>query len=128
MANLSYLGVGLSSPVVLATGKATTITGTELINASILRILGTPVGTKFFLREYGSRLHELPFKQNDPSLVPLARTFIKEALRNWEGRIEVSKVDIVQDDNQMLCSIEYRVLASNEISTFVYPFYSSIKY
>lgn len=128
MANLSYLGTGLSSPVRLENGRGVAIAGTELINASIERILSTPVGTKYFLREYGSRIHELQFQPNDLALLPLLRTFIKEALAQWEGRIRVESIDTEQNDTSLTCSITYRVLASNEVSTFVYPFYSALKY
>ena len=125
----AYLGQGLAMPLVLRQGAVDTISDIPLIEQSIITILNTPKGSRFFLPEFGSRLKELLFEPNDDVLQDLLRFFVFEALRDWEKRAEF--VDIVFDkpsEDVLNCEIKYRILQSNEINSFIYPFYRQLKY
>lgn len=72
------------------TGKA--LTGLDHLRQSIRDILGTPLGTRVMLRDYGSRLFELVDAPiNRGTIVDLYVATI-EALAKWEPRISVSRV------------------------------------
>lgn len=124
----AYLGVGLKYPTELIGGSVQYVSGLSLVQQSITTILNTPKGTKFLLPEFGSRLRELIFEPNDEVLEDLLGTFIYEAIRDWEKRVEYIKTTFTQHNNVTFCEITYRVLASNEVDSFVYPFYRQLKY
>lgn len=84
----------------------------EVIWASIIHILNTPIGTRVRKPEFGSRLMDLVFEPNDDLLVGLARIYIAEALAKWEPRIEVIETEVYRDstdDHKLTCRLTYRI-------------------
>lgn len=124
-----YLGRGLQYPVTLPNGRGLLVSDTTLINQSIYIILSTPKGTRFMLPEFGSRSTEILFEPNDEVLYDLLTLFISEALEEWEKRIKVLKVVCTSDsETVVMCEVVYKILASNEIESYIYPFYKKIQY
>ena len=93
------------------------------IHESIRQILGTARGSRFLLPEFGSRLHELLFESNDAILRGLIHHEVIDALNRWEPRIVINDVSINSQDNLLLVAIEYRLIASQVLGNYVYPFY-----
>jgi phage baseplate assembly protein W len=128
MAELAYLGKAEKFPLQpdVNAGIAL-IDSTSLIEQSMKDILSTPKGTRIYLENYGSYLHLLRFQPNDAILESLGVSFIAEALFEWEKRIRVQNIG---GENvkitQMNFRVIYRILASNEIKSFIYPFYREI--
>lgn len=129
MENLDYLGKGEAYPFKPdVNGGVELISDVLSIEQSIPDILETPLLTHFPIEIYGSNLYLLTFMQNDSILDSLLIYFISEALYLWEKRIRVTSVIPVRvNESRTDCHINYRVLASNEINAFVYPFYKEIK-
>lgn len=125
-----YLGTALEYPIqVNQYGRVATVSGKEVIPASILNILQTPIGSRFMLPEFGSDVQELIFEPNDQVLRGLLIYRVTNALALWEKRIQVENVTVVIVSRELVdCMITYRILASNEIDSFVYPFYRKIIY
>jgi uncharacterized protein len=121
--NLTYLGTALKSPLSIERGRALTVGGTETVRQAIERLLSTPKGSVFFNRAYGSRLQSLLFETNDAVLSGLIQHFILEAIENFEPRVKFIDAKIDVQDNVCRCFIRYRILASNEIDSLIYPFY-----
>lgn len=121
-----YIGNGLSTSNTFDFVKQSTnsVTGIEKIHESIYTILSTKVGERFFLPEFGSRLHLLIFEQNNAIFADLADFYIRDALSKWEKRIEVTDVSVavIQEGNTVPIEISYRVTRSNIQDTYVYPF------
>lgn len=126
MDNNEYLGKGLKFPFKIISGQPTIITGVSIIEQSISRILNTPVGSTFFRREYGSRLSQLKGKPFNLITENLLEIVIKEAIETWEQRVKFETVTFKKSDGVINCFITYKILASNEIKTFVYPFYNKL--
>lgn len=126
MSTLNYIGIGLDQPLNIS-GTSQTISGVELITKSIKRILSTPVGSTFFRPEFGSRIHELKFEQNDSVLQSLMTTFIDDAISSWETRVKLESVVYEVSTELLNCGITFRILNSNEIHSFVYPFYRELE-
>jgi len=122
-----YLGVGLQFPLNLVDGSANLVSDNLLIQQSIVDILNTPKGGRFFLPQYGSRLRELIFEVNDDLLIDLMKVFIVGALNEWEKRIAIKDVIFDVRDTTVDCRITYTVLSRNEVDSFIYPFYRKIK-
>lgn len=122
-----YLGVAIKHPLELVNGKvAITQAGSEAVEQSMRDILGTRKGSRFMLPEYGSRLDEAMFEPNDDVLKSLLYTFVVEALE-FETRAKFIKMDYDFYDDRVDIRIYYRNLAFNEVKSFVYPFYKSLK-
>jgi hypothetical protein len=127
MTNRVYLGRGLEFPIRLLQGKGTITSDVSLINQSIKIILDTPIGSRLFLPDFGSRLSELLFEPNDEVLHDLLSLFISQSLDKWENRIKVLGVDCaIENELAVSCTISYKVLNSNEIESFIYPFYKKV--
>jgi len=126
----SFLGNGLKYPVeVNQFGRIKTVFGRELIPQSIENILQTPLGSRYFLPEYGSKLHKLLFEPNDIIFKNLSILYIKEPLAIWEKRIKVLSVDVDTSERTISKNlITFEVLQSNEIDSFIYPFYRKLIY
>jgi len=124
-----YLGKGELYPLTPTSNGGVSLVSTgDLIKQSIQDILETPIGTHFPNEEYGSNLYLLVFIPNDSILRSLIIYFISEALFIWEKRVRVMNIECEpQDENKMNCRVTYRVLASNEIDSFIFPFYKEIK-
>jgi phage baseplate assembly protein W len=126
MNNFQYLGTSLKTPLRLVKGKPIMVTGIDNIRQSIERILSTPKGSVLFSRDYGSRLHEMLFEPNTVVASEMLRFFIFEAIRDFEKRVRFVSCETTIQDNTILCNISYRVLATNEVETLVYPFYRQV--
>jgi phage baseplate assembly protein W len=124
----AYLGTALKYPISLVGGRAALVSEFELINQSIADILSTPLGTRLFLPEYGSRCEEFIFEQNDDILEGGLEMCIFEALQQWEGRTRFVSVEFTTTVDKVACLIRHQPLQSNEIKSFVYPFYRSLQY
>ena len=121
-----HIGNGLSltntfNEVTLSTNVES---GFEKIHHSIFTILSTRVGERIFLPEFGSRLHFLIFEQNNAVFADLADFYIRDALKKWEKRIDVTKVyiNIIQKGNVVPIRIYYKIRNSNISGSYVYPF------
>lgn len=129
----TFLGVGFKYPMQTDTiGQVAKVGGRESIRQSIAEILSTPIGERFFNRGYGSNLHLLTFEQNDDILHNLLRTYTQEAIFNNERRVKLTDIefeDVAEHGNVSLVNVtlKYQILGSNEIDTFIYPFYREIQ-
>lgn len=128
MTEFNYIGVATKSPRFVVNGKTVLVTGRDLIQQSLERIVGEEYGTRFFNPSFGSRLNTLLFEQNTEVIVDLLRVFVFQAIQKWEGRVEVSNVNITQDVNATMAEATVRILASNEVHTFVFPVYKKLIY
>ncbi len=131
--NHDFLGTGLKFPFRFnsRSGGADVSTSTsqehEHIRESILQILGTRPGERFMNPEFGSKLKDLVFEQNDSVLMGLIRHHVKEAIGRWEKRVIVTDVSFEDSsqntDNHLLpVVISYRVIRTQVEGNLVYPF------
>lgn len=137
----SFLGSGMAYPFKLVNGAALIVSGRELVAQDLFNLLSTDKGENFFLPERGSRLSELMFEPNDDVLATLARQFIFEAIEDWETRVKFTNAtfdffDLKQDSDlvneesrsRVDITISFKILASNEVDSFIFPFYREIKF
>jgi len=129
---MGFLGKGIAHPFRFgATGGIALSEGAgpehQHIHQSIAQILPTRPGERFFLPQFGSRLPELVFQQNDVLFRALARQFIVDAIRRWEKRVviegvEFSRDPLVADRNIALVKLTYRIIHTQVRGNMVYPF------
>ncbi|MCB0075860.1 MAG: GPW/gp25 family protein [Anaerolineales bacterium] len=122
-----FLGRGWAFPPTTdGRGGIQLLGGEAMIEQAIRIILSTPVGERVMRPTFGSRLHELLFAPANAESFGLAEMFVEDALRFWEPRIELLRVEATrhpEQENVMQIEISYRVRASHNERSLVYPFY-----
>jgi hypothetical protein len=122
-----FLGTGWAFPPTTdGRGGVALVAGEESIIRAIRIILETPVGARVMRPTFGSRLHELVFAPFSADTYGRAVTYVQDALGFWEPRIDVLNVDVGPDPDEaqrLLVKIDYRIKATHDERSLVYPFY-----
>lgn len=96
------------------------------IASSLEILLGTRVGERVMLPQFGCNLDELLFENLDTRMKTLMTDKIQSAILYHEARIKLEKVELndsAELEGVVLIEIVYRVKATNSRFNFVYPFY-----
>lgn len=122
---IDFLGRGLKFPFSVQRGAMSVAEGEDSIKESVMLILSTARGERVMRPEFGSRLNELVFAPNNMSTATLIRSYMEEALREWEPRIEVEDITVTPSSDKPLLevSISYIVKSTNSKYNLVYPFF-----
>ncbi|HEY3284052.1 MAG TPA: GPW/gp25 family protein [Armatimonadota bacterium] len=122
-----FLGVGWKFPLqVTPSGRIALARYEQRIEESIYLILSTARGERVMLPEFGCGIHDLVFAPNSSMTLTLAVQMAREALVDYEPRIdvlEVSAESAPEQPNLLLIRIDYRIRANNALGNLVYPFY-----
>lgn len=122
---LTYLGKSVFYPVTLVGGSPVIATGAQVIEGSIIKILTTPQGSRFFLPEFGTKIYTMLFEPNDQVSQRQLKFYILDCLNTWETRAKFFDVNLLSGADVVLCTILYQILPKNEILSFVFPFYQA---
>jgi uncharacterized protein len=119
-------GRGVGFPVAVDAGGGIAETaGPDKIDDAIRIILGTQHGERVMRPTFGANLQSLVFAPNNIATANLARHYVEDALGRWEPRIDLLEV-LVENDNRagtLLIHVHYRVRATQDVQSMVYPFY-----
>jgi phage baseplate assembly protein W len=122
-----FLGVGWASPLQLGEkGQITMARYEESVRQAIWMILGTARGERVMRPTFGCGIHDLVFATNSADTAGRIATEVRQALIQWEPRIDIVNVTAAADrtaSNRLLIEIEYTVRATNNQFNLVYPFY-----
>jgi len=121
-----FYGRGISYPLRLSSfGGIGQTTGVAKVEESIRIILGTQHGERLMRPTFGCNLKSLAFAPNNEATASMARHLVETGLREWEPRVDVLEV-VVQNDNRhglLIISVHYRIKATQDVRSLVYPFY-----
>jgi len=109
--------------------SSTKIEAEERIKQSIAQILGTRVGERPGLREFGSYLDDLPFEPNDEEFDSYVEYIVTDAITKWEKRVKIAEVIISRenlDDGLVDIQIKFIILATQEEGNMIYPHFVSM--
>lgn len=88
----------------------------ENIRQNITIIIGTRMGERQMLPEFGCQIHELLFAPSNQSTSYLAAEYVKNALQRWEPRIKVLQVDSSFDPSGAIkVQIGYQILSTGAV-------------
>ena len=122
-----FLGVGWTTPVKLnSAGQVEMARYEDCVRQSILMILGTAKGERIMRTDFGCGMHDLVFANNSPGTIGQVISEVRQALIQWEARIDVLEVDAYPDEtqpNRLLIQINYQFCTTNNRFNLVYPFY-----
>jgi phage baseplate assembly protein W len=122
-----FVGRGFRFPMGVDHRGAIALTsGAEDLNCSIRVVLATAPSERVMRPEFGCKIWDLLFEPVNANTIGRMAQAVREALAQWEPRVEVESVDVVPDaDDTALVqiSVTYRVRATNDRRNLVYPFY-----
>jgi phage baseplate assembly protein W len=124
-----FRGIGWAWPLRFEADGGVALAGENaVIDQSILLILGTAPGERVMRPTFGCGIHDLVFSPIASTTEALISLEVREALLEWEPRIEVREVKVETsaedpDGARIDIAIRYRVRSSNTIFNVVYPFY-----
>ena len=123
----SFIGRGFAWPMgVDHTGSIRLTGGAEDLDASLRVILVTAPGERLMRPQFGCRIWDLLFEPVTPELMGMIAFHVRNAVAQWEPRVEVDTVDAQQDPKDaslVRIAIGYRVKATNDRRNLVHPFY-----
>lgn len=123
----SFLGTGLAFPLqVNQRGELAMVSGEKDIEQAIWIILGTRLGERVMRPTFGCRAQELIFEPRDATTFTLMKTYVEEALKFWEPRINVKAIDLSLDDasdSAIYVDIQYEIKETHDVRSIVYPFF-----
>ena len=124
--DIDFLGVGLASPLTFENGSIKTAKYDQAVRQSIWIILSTAKGERVMRPTFGCGIHDRVFSPNSLGTVGQIVSDVREALTQWEPRIDLLEVDTIPDEkrpNVLLIRVNYQVRTTNNIFNLVYPFY-----
>jgi phage baseplate assembly protein W len=122
-----FLGVGWRFPVrTTPAGGFSYSSGEQGVEEAIWILLGTARGERQMLPRFGCGIQDLVFAPNDAATRGSVAYLVKDALNEWEPRIDVLDVEVTApkgQPNTMLIRVDYRIRSNNSFGNLVYPFY-----
>lgn len=122
-----FIGRGIMFPMrVDQSGSIALSSGKDDLGSSIHMVLATAPGERLMRPNFGCRIWELMFEPINANTIGLMGVAVREALAQWEPRIDVDSVDVEPDgitDGRVNIAIHYRVRATNDHRNLVFPFY-----
>lgn len=123
----TFIGRGFSWPMTVDhTGSILLTEGPDDLDRSIQLVLMTAPGERVMRPQFGCRIWDLLFEPVTANLLGLIAEAVRDAVAQWEPRVEV--VDVVPvpdpDDGGLIrVGISYRVRTTNDRRNLVFPFY-----
>jgi len=92
----------------------------DAIRGSIFNILTTPIGSRAFVPEYGSRLYSFIQKPIDNISTQQIFVFLVQAIQRWEPRVELiqSGSFVEKTEDGFFISLQYYILPVRRRSAF----------
>lgn len=92
------------------------------VQQAMIDILMTRIGEREFMPTYGSQIYYLMFEPMNQFTKNSLELCIRNALENWEPRIEVQEIEITYSNNTWYVTIHYKVLRINQLETLEISF------
>ena len=110
--------------LLLSSGRIEMVQGDASVRQAIFLLLSTTPGERVMRPEYGCDLGKVLFQPNDDSTAGLAIHFVKQAIRRWEPRVDVVRLDAVPNPDraeQLDIMLEYRVRSTLHTEQLTFP-------
>ena len=123
----TFLGTGWRFPILPdETGGLGYASAEASITNCLFVLLLTGPGERVMRPDLGTRAGELVFAPGSPEHLRLLEASVRDAVRDWEPRVEVEDVraelDLL-DETRAVVSVTYRVRRSNTRQNLVFPYY-----
>src|SRR5262245_20895008 len=123
----NFLGRGWAFPIQPdATGSLRYAEGQAHVEQSLKILLLTSLGERVMRPDLGCEAPRLVFSPGSVQYLRLLETSVREAVRDWEPRVEIEDVqaEVSPDsENSVVVHIAYKIRGSNVRGNLVFPFY-----
>lgn len=122
----AFLGVGWAFPLRLAADREIeTALYEDDVRESILIILGTRRNERVMRPDFGAGLEDFVFETINTTTIETLKRRVREALIDWEPRIDVEAVEVTAELplGRLLVNLRYHIRATNTHYNLVFPFY-----
>lgn len=89
------------------TGGVACTTGTDKIREDLRVLLGTRLGERPMLRDFGTRVHALVHEPADDVTADLVRKQAHEAVLRWERRVVVTRATVERSEAELRLVLGY---------------------
>ena len=126
--NRDFLGTGWSFPPTFSpiSYSIEMVSDNEDIQQSLWILFSTRIGERIMAARYGADIWKMVFRAINTTLMTQLKNMIKQAILNWEVRIDVDDIQIERSsavDGVLLIAVNYTIRRTNTRSNLVYPFY-----
>lgn len=124
--NREYLGVGWTFPIrINALGGFSLSRYEQDVQEAIWIILSTARGERQMVPDFGCGIHDYVFAPNNAATQGNLAHAVRQALTQWEPRIDVLDVNVdgTTEPNMLVIRLDYRIRTNNSLYNLVYPFY-----
>lgn len=99
----------LRNPV---TNDVLSINNEDAIKKSVINLVRTKIGERFFNRLIGTKVNDYIFENQTPEVAYALETEIEILLKNYEPRIKLSTISVTypQDSNDLSIRISYDIV------------------
>lgn len=122
-----FIGRGITFPMrVDQSGSIAMGNGADDIDANLKVVLITAPGERVMRPQFGCRIWDLVFEPINANTLGLMSEAVKDAVSQWEPRVDLVDVDVQPDPAQpgrVRIHLTYRVKATNDVRNLVHPFY-----
>jgi phage baseplate assembly protein W len=122
-----FIGRGITFPMrVDQSGSIAMGNGPDDIDANLKVVLITAPGERVMRPQFGCRIWDLVFEPINANTLGLMSEAVKDAVSQWEPRVDLVDVDVVPDPaepGRVRIELRYRVKATNDVRNLVHPFY-----
>jgi uncharacterized protein len=124
-----FVGKGWRFPILPdASGGLGYVEGDANVEQSLKVLLLTQLGERVMRADFGSRAPRSVFSPASVQYLSLLETTIREAVRDWEPRVDLLKVLAELDPKdehgtRVIVSVGYLVRQTNTRKNLVFPFY-----
>lgn len=123
----SFVGRGIRFPLAIdASGSLAFADAGESTDSAIRVVLSTAPGERVMRPAFGCRIWDLLFEPVNANTVGLMAEAVRQAIAQWEPRVDVEEVTVVPDEAEQALvriHVRYRMRATNDRRNLVYPFY-----
>jgi phage baseplate assembly protein W len=121
------LGQGWRFPILPDdTGSLSYVADDVNVEQSVRILLLTDIGQRVMRPDFGCDAPRLVFAPGSMQYLRLLETTVREAVRDWEPRVELEDVRAEVDpeeETRVIVSIDYRVRQTDTRTNLVFPFY-----
>ena len=127
----AFIGRGWRFPILPdPTGTLAYVEGDENVAQSLRILLLTSLGERVMRPDFGSAAHRLVFAPGSVQYLGLLETTVREAVRDWEPRIDLEDVRVEVDPEEefrVSVSVDYLIRQTNTPGNLVFPFYLGMR-
>ena len=127
-AQYDFVGAGWAFPPdVNSSGGIALVTHERELEQAIQIIVMTYPGERPMRPLFGSRMRDFVFRSADNSTAAELALEVRNAVRQWEPRVDVHDVKVAPDPierNRLDVEIVYAIKRTNDLRNLVFPFYT----